>query len=138
MCALQPQALQELRTQIQTVEEDLRAATCRVNLEKPIATLAATMRSLLEDCPLGLSPACSVSTDGVPGSITSEATTADPQSTTLLAERAETLADSVCRMDGLKASKKSGGVSAAVASGVHGNSLRGSPTDKLGKQRLNW
>jgi len=115
ICASQPHMLKELRAQIQAVEEDLRAATCHLNLEKPVAILAATMRSLLEDCPLGLSPACSVSvstTVEVPGSNMSDVTTAAPDSERKLIA-AETLTDSVCRMDGRKRSGR--------------GSLRGSP-----------
>merc|ERR1712008_151457 len=126
MCSSQPpQVLQELRAQIQASQEDLREATCRLKLEEPVATLAATMRSLLQDCPLGLSPACSVSTTvGVPSSNTSEATTAVPESTRVVAEtvvtatrpqchqqhqQAEALTDSVCRMGGLNKGRTSGG-----------------------------
>jgi hypothetical protein len=95
MCTMQPQALQELRAQIQIVEKDLRAETCHPSLEKSVATLASTMRSILGDSVLGLSPACSVSTDDVPGSSNSEATTAAPESTNLLVETTETLAESL-------------------------------------------
>jgi len=129
MCASQPQVMQELRTQIQTVEEDLRAATCHLNLEKQVATLASTMRRLLEDCPLGLSPACSFSgTVDMPGSITSAVPTACTISET---SRAETVTDPCCnfggRMDGLKEGRKSGGGRA---------SLRGSPLEKLSRQHF--
>jgi len=107
ICASQPHMLQELRARIQTAEEDLRAARCHLNLEKPVATLAATMRCLQEDCPLGFSPACSVSVStmaDVLGSNTSEVTTAAPESVRVLVT-AETFTDSACRMDG----RKSGG-----------------------------
>jgi len=127
ICASQPHMLQELRAQIQTVEEDLRAARCHLNLEKPVATLAATMRCLLEDCPLGFSPACSVSVSTMAdalGSNTSEVTTAAPESARVMVT-AETFTDSACRMEG----RKSGGGRGSFK-GVQILSLQ----DKHGKQ----
>jgi len=105
MCTSQPHVLQELRAQIQTVEEDLRAATCHLDLEKPVAMLAATMRGLLEDGPLGWSPACSVSVStavDMLGSNMSEVTTACTIPENVRVITAETFTDSVCRMDGRK------------------------------------
>jgi hypothetical protein len=144
MYASQPHVLQELRAQIQTVEEDLRAETCHLSLEKSVAALACTMHSLLGDCPLGLSPAGSVSTTvGVPSSNTSEATTVAPESTRVIADtvvtatrrqchqqhqQAEAFTDSVCRMGGLNKGRKS-----SVRTSTRGSKL-GTPRDKPGKQ----